>query len=79
LKDLVMEMRISWWINEEVNKEFSSGRFCIQEISLMFCGSSSVSERLYYFTSAAQGSNVFLMQICAKSWFYVSVSLTARK
>ncbi len=67
LKDLVMEMRISWRINEEVNEEFSSGWFCIQEISLMFCGSSSVSERLYYFTSAAQGSNVFLMQICAKS------------
>jgi hypothetical protein len=47
LEDLVMEMRISWQINEEVNKEFSSGWFCIQELSLMFCGSSSVSERLY--------------------------------
>ncbi len=47
LEDLVMEMRISWQINEEVNKEFSSGRFCIQEVSLMFCGSSCVSERLY--------------------------------
>jgi hypothetical protein len=47
LEDLVMEMRISWRTNEEVNEEFSSGWFCIQEISLMFCGSSSVSERLY--------------------------------
>jgi hypothetical protein len=47
LEDFMMEMRISWQINEEVNKEFSSGRFCIQEVSLMFCGSSCVSERLY--------------------------------
>jgi hypothetical protein len=35
LEDSVMETRISWRINEEVKVEFSSGRFCIQEVSLM--------------------------------------------